>query len=432
MEVHGSGAPAVLGLDGFVLVGAVEEAGELVMIVETTADLVGCSGCGTRARSKGRPVVVVTDMAFGGRVARLVWRKRRWRCPDPDCPVGTWTEQTAVIGARSSLTERAKIDMCHRVGKDAASVAVVGREYGVSWDTVMRAVREKGLPLVDALIEAPPAALGVDETSFQAATVGRSTTYVTGLVDLDAGRMVDLIEGNNAPDLARWLDERPLDWLAQVDTVCVDPREPYRAGLAPALDHARLVVDPFHVVALGNRALDEVRRRVQRETLGHRGRKHDPLYRIRRTLTRGAERLDERGWQRLHAGLVAGDPADEILDAFLAKEHARDVYLTEDPTEAKLLLDKLLVFCAESHVPEVVTYGKTCARWHNEILAHHDTGASNGPTEALNLLVKKVKRCGHGFRSFTNYRIRVLLHCGVTWNTTPTASMRAHSPRKIA
>jgi transposase len=50
-------------------------------------------------------------MAFGGRVARLVWRKRRWRCPDDDCPVGSWTEQSEVIGARSSLTERAKVDM---------------------------------------------------------------------------------------------------------------------------------------------------------------------------------------------------------------------------------------------------------------------------------------------------------------------------------
>ena len=40
------------------------------------------------------------------------------------------------------------------------------------------------------------------------------------------------------------------------------------------------------------------------------------------------------------------------------------------------------------------------------------TGASNGPTEGLNLLVKKVKRAGHGFRSFTNYRLRILLHAG--------------------
>jgi hypothetical protein len=49
-----------------------------------------------------------------------------------------------------------------------------------------------------------------------------------------------------------------------------------------------------------------------------------------------------------------------------------------------------------------------------EILARHATGGcSNGPTEALNLLVKKVKRVGHGIRNFANYRLRLLVRCGV-------------------
>jgi transposase len=47
--------------------------------------------------------------------------------------------------------------------------------------------------------------------------------------------------------------------------------------------------------------------------------------------------------------------------------------------------------------------GNTLKRWRSEILAHHRTGASNGPTEGLNLCVKKVKRAGHGFVSFDHY-----------------------------
>jgi hypothetical protein len=50
-------------------------------------------------------------------------------------------------------------------------------------------------------------------------------------------------------------------------------------------------------------------------------------------------------------------------------------------------------------------------------------GCSNGPTEAINLLIKKVKRVGHGFRNFANYRLRLLLHCGVTWQTHRTARL---------
>jgi hypothetical protein len=52
---------------------------------------------------------------------------------------------------------------------------------------------------------------------------------------------------------------------------------------------------PFHVVRAGNCCLDTVRRRVQNETLGHRGWKDDPLYRIRKLLLSGAERVDEKG-----------------------------------------------------------------------------------------------------------------------------------------
>ena len=120
-------------------------------------------------------------------------------------------------------------------------------------------------------------------------------------------------------------------------------------------------------------------------------------------------------------GLRVGDPADEVLGAWLAKESVRDVYLADDPAEAALLLHKAIAGCADDEVEEVRSLGNTLARWRVEILAHHATGAANGPTEGLNLCVKKVKRlCGHGFRTFEHYRLRVLLHAGgVTWPSRP-------------
>lgn len=67
-------------------------------------------------------------------------------------------------------------------------------------------------------------------------------------------------------------------------------------------------------------------------------------------------------------------------------------------------------------------------------LSHHRTGASNGPTDGLNLLVKKVKRCGHGSKSFDNCRLRVLLHTGgVTWPTRQKPPrIRMGSPKSNA
>lgn len=86
----------------------------------------------------------------------------------------------------------------------------------------------------------------------------------------------------------------------------------YYNALIGGLDAPEVVVDAFHIVRLGNTVVDEVRRRVQQETLGHRGFKGDPLYGIRRTLLTGAERLTEHGRARLAAGLDAGDPDAEV------------------------------------------------------------------------------------------------------------------------
>jgi hypothetical protein len=113
----------------------------------------------------------------------------------------------------------------------------------------------------------------------------------------------------------------------------------------------------------------------------------------------------------------------------LAKEYVRDVYLTEDPNEAALLLDRVIAGCLADEVEEIVSLGNTLKRWRTQILANHLTGASNGPTEAMNLLVKKIKRCGHGFRSFRNYRLRVLLHCGgIQWNAHPAMTVGPLTP----
>jgi len=67
------------------------------------------------------------------------------------------------------------------------------------------------------------------------------------------------------------------------------------------------------------------------------------------------------------------------------------------------------------------------------VLEHHNTGASNGSTEGLILCVKNVKRCGHGFRSFEHYRLRVLLRAGgVTWPTGPAPRIRTRAPHSVA
>jgi transposase len=428
-------AEALLGLDGFRVLEVSETRDELTISIETTVGVVGCVSCGTRAESQDRTAVELRDLACFGRPARLVWHKRRWRCRDSDCSAKTWTERSPHISSRVLLTQRAGAEACRQVGECARPVSELATELGVCWWTVMGAVIEHGTPLVDDPARVGPVRqLGVDETAWLAANRHHPTLYATGLVDLDARILIDMVEGNGASDLRRWCTSRDKTWLEGITVVTTDLAESYRAGLTPHLAHATRVADPFHVVRVGNRCLDKVRRRVQQETLEHRGRKGDPLYRIRKLLLAGTERLDDRGRRRMLLGLRIGDPRDEVLGAWLAKESVRDVYLTDDHAEAATLVDKAITGCRDDDVEEIRSLGRTLESWRTEILAHHHTGASNGPTEGLNLCVKRVKRCGFGMRRFEHYRLRVLLHAGgVTWPRRPSPPrIRTRSPHSNA
>jgi transposase len=159
----------------------------------------------------------------------------------------------------------------------------------------------------------------------------------------------------------------------------------------------------------------------------------DPLYRIRKLLLTAQEQLTQRGGVRLRAGLAAGDPGGEVAAAWQGKELLRGVYRAVGPAAARAALDRFYHWADGVQIPELSRLARTVRAWEVEILAWHATGGcSNGPTEAVNLLIKKVKRVGHGFRNFANYRLRLLLHCGVTWQTHQTARLRGHSPRLAA
>jgi transposase len=427
-------ASRLLGLDGFEVLAAQVAADEWQLTVQTTATVVGCQGCGVRAELHGRRTVRVRDLPIGGRPVVLAWHKRLWRCREPACRVRTWTEQTAAIRPRAVLTERARAEACRRVGKDAHAVAAVARDLGVGWATIMRAVAAHGWPLVDdpGRLDGV-AALGLDETSFLKATRVAPTRYVTGLVDLERGQLLDVVADRTRAAVDRWLHARPHDWLARIGTVALDPWRGYASALVGPLGHATVVVDHFHAVRLANTVVDQVRRRTQQATLGHRGRKRDPLYRIRKLLLTATEQLTSRGRVRLRAGLAAGDPGGEVAAAWQGKELLRAVYRAVGPAAARTALDRFYRWCDGVQIPELSRLARTVRAWQAEILAFHATeGCSNGPTEAVNLLIKKVKRVGHGFRNFANYRLRLLLHCGVRWQTHRTTMLRGRSPRSVA
>jgi transposase len=250
-------AAAMLGMPGFVVIAVSEHDGEIEQAIETTADLVGCPSCAAVARCHDRRPVWVRDLPSAGRPVTLVWIKRVWRCPHPLCPIRTWTETSPAIAARASLTARARLEICRRVGEDGASVAAVAREFGIGWHTAMAAVCEHGQPrLNDQRRLAGVVAVGVDETAFQAAAAHRSTSFVTGIVDLTRGRgparLLDIVAGRSASALLGWIGERDAGWRGEVTTAALDPYRGYASALRTALPDAVRVLDAFQWCGSGS------------------------------------------------------------------------------------------------------------------------------------------------------------------------------------
>jgi transposase len=165
---------------------------------------------------------------------------------------------------------------------------------------------------------------------------------------------------------------------------------------------------------------------VDHPHIKHRGRKTDPLFRARRLLTKAHERLDDKGEAKLLGLLDAGDPKGEVRDAWHAKEVVRSIYDITDATVAEEFVCDLSIDLQHDSRPlEVRSLGRTLARWFDEITNWHKAFVSNGPTEAVNNLIKRIKRIGFGFRSLAHYRIRVLLYAGrPNWDLLPTITPR--------
>jgi transposase len=395
----------LVGLGDVTVLDVTDTGGRLRVTIETRGVRPLCRGCEGTVVVKDRDTVELTDLPCFGQPAVLVWRKIRWGCPS-GC--GSFTEQAPRVAApRLKLTDRAGRWATVQVGRHGRSVSEVAKDLDCGWHAVMDAVVAYGQVLVDDPDRfGDVTALGLDETLRCRLGRWRRQQWTTQIVDVGAGQLLDVVEGRTAQGPIDWLAERPAEWRNRIEWATLDLSGPYRKVFDAMLPDAVQVADPFHVVRLANTKLDECRRRVQNETLGHRGRKHDPLYRARRLLTKAHERLDERGDAKLRGLLRAGDPRGEVQMTWHAKETIRSVYDITDPVLASEYAGQLADDLRDDSMPpEVRSLGRTISRWRDLIVAWHRARVSNGPTEAVNNLVKRIKRVAFGITNFRNYRI---------------------------
>jgi transposase len=388
-------------------------AGEIT--IEQVVPKLTCPRCRRRAWVKDRPVVSYVDLPFGGVPMRILWRKHRLCCKNEGCPVLSFTlsdHRIAALGCM--LTTRAAKWVVKQIGA-GQTVSHLAGELGCSWDVVNGAMRIYG----EALLEADTkrlretTAIGLDEALFVRHGRYKHKTWSTTVCDVANHQLIDVIPTRDFVQVAGWLRSQPHHVKERLEYGCLDMSRTYSAVFRVVTPKATRVIDRFHVMRHANKALDDVRRRVQQQRLGHRGRAKDPLYKARKLLVMRATAKDPELVARLEGLLRLGDPDGEVALAYSVKEAVARFYDTEDPEEAADLMGDIIETAEKPSSPfELRRLARTYQNWFEQIVAWHKARVSNGPTEGMNNLLKRVKRVAFGFTNFENFRIRALLYAG--------------------
>jgi transposase len=310
------------------------------------------------------------------------------------------------VRPRGLLTTRAARWAITQIRSEHASVQGVARQLGVRWRTVWSAIK----PILTTAAEdetrfAGVSTLGVDEHVWHHVSTkapedgGRGPKELTGMVDLTVdedgqvrARLLDLVPGRTRAAYADWLQARGEEFTAGVDVATLDPFQGYKSAIDDELADATAVLDAFHVVALGTRCVDEVRRRVQQDTTGHRGRKGDPLYGIQTILRAGEENLTDKQRARIERAFAAHAEHDVVDLTWQCAQQLRSAYKQTDKTAGREIAERIVTSFPTCPIPEVARLGRTLRKWKEAFLAYFDTGATNGGTEAINGLIELHRR----------------------------------------
>ncbi len=191
-----------------------------------------------------------------------------------------------------------------------------------------------------------------------------------------------------------WLGAQSDAFRREITIVVIDPSAPYASGIRAALPGVKIAVDKWHLVALANAMVTEVRQRVTRDLLGRRGTVRDPVWVNRRLLLTGAEHLSTKQWNRLWRSFDRCDPTKEVQAAWAVKERLRLLLAESEPSRIRRRLADFYEAAVDAQLPEATRLAGTIQTWWPAVLTALLHDVTNARTEGFNRIIKQVKRVG--------------------------------------
>jgi transposase len=284
--------------------------------------------------------------------------------------------------------------------------APIARLLRVGWHTIGPIVARVVADHLDEDRLTGLVAVGVDEISYR-----RHHRYLTTVADHHTGAIVWCAPGRNSATLAGFFDDLG-DRKRSIRAVSIDMSGEYQRAIRQAVPDAEICFDPFHVVRLGARATDQVRR----EEWNRHDRSHTPAGRWVKGTRWSLLKAPENQTVGQLATLWEVQQANRSLyRAFLLREELRLLYHLPDPELAPAHLDAWLAWASRSRLRPFVRLARTLREHRTGILAAIRLGLSNGRLEGLNSKIRLLSHRAFGFHSPDPLIALVYLCCaGIT------------------
>jgi transposase len=183
--------------------------------------------------------------------------------------------------------------------------------------------------------------------------------------------------------------------------MAMDMNAAYASATKQYLPHIDVVFDRFHVVALLNTAIDEIRRDQQAKcnAVGLKAIKG-----MRFLLLGNYEKLDIKRQCSLRCLLEVNQP---IALAHAMKEQIRLFWAKQTVKEGARFLAWWIMDAYESGINELEKAGRTLLRHWQGLVNYFKHPITNGRTEGINNKIKTMKRQAYGFRDMEYFKLRL-------------------------
>jgi transposase len=354
-----------------------------------------CPKCATASHSTyDHRTIRIKDAPVRGNGVILLIRKRRLWCRPCRKP---FSEPVPGIRKGKRHTERFVASL-HWACENFADLKQVRRAYQCSayflYQVYYEQLERKRLEKINYPW---PKIIGIDEHSFKRNPQTGRTEFASMIVDFVHPRVREITYGKSQAELEQQLAHIP----ERENVMCavIDMCDPFKNFIRSFFPHALIVADKFHVLRLLSPALLRKRKEIS-------GTRAD--LKAKKLLLMSSHKLDY--FSRLAIDQFL-QKYPEMHELYRWKERLHSFYRIRGFTRAKEALTQLTDEMASSQIQEIKTLRRTLLKWRVEILNYFKTGITNARTEGFNNKAKVVKRRAYGYKSFRNYRLKVLTAC---------------------